>query len=72
MPKLEEGLLGDVVGFGPVGTRLLVPRPNGGVSRDVAGFCPVGTCLLSPKESTLQISSHRGVSFRSVSPLSIF
>ena len=45
MPKLEGGFLGDVAGFGPVGTRLLVPRPNGGVSGDVAEFILVGTCL---------------------------
>ena len=26
MPKLEGGLSGDVAGFGPFGTRLLVPK----------------------------------------------
>ena len=45
VPKLEGGLSGDVVGFGPFGTRLLVPKLEEGFSRDVAGFGSFGTRL---------------------------
>ena len=58
MPRPNGAVPGDVAGFGPVGTRLLVPKLEGGLSGDVAGFGPVGTRLLSPKESTLPPSSH--------------
>ena len=56
--NLREGFLGDVAGFGPIGTRLLVPKSDGGIAGEVVGFGPVGTCLLRPKESTLPLSSH--------------
>ena len=35
-------------GFGPIGTRLLVPKLEGGLSGDVAGFGLFGICLLMP------------------------
>ena len=39
----------DVVGVGPVGTSLLVPKLEGGLLVDVARFGPIGTHLLVPR-----------------------
>ena len=49
MPKPNGGVLGNVAGFGPVGTRLLVAKLEGGHLGEVAEFGPVGSRLFASR-----------------------